>query len=337
MRIFVGGLPRTATKDDVVKLFRQFGANDENVVLPRDRRTRRRKGFAYIDIAEADKVEAAIAVFSGFEVDGKPLTVCRAADRPPKAPRGRRAFAIVAMLAAATLCAAPVRAETASSDLALTLNPIIGSHKTYSGAVTLPPVPLPIFELHHRSGPFEFLASGLPPLGAIPYGDLLQGRAATQLTILEGTARVWNATHRYSVGLGETIYNQQTRYYNDPTTGGLAERQFSRVAGLRYELGMHTATQRGAFDATFSVAPNMRGTQFTQFDIATIRPNAAPEAAVQVDSAVRFSHPLNRRSELFYGLRYINYTAHYIEVHGLLSDRNSAVLPVFGYRTRIGA
>jgi len=82
MRIFVGGLPRTATKEDVVLLFRQFGATEEGVVLPRDRKTHRRKGFAYVDIPDAADAERAIAVFAGFEVEGKPLTVCAAENRP---------------------------------------------------------------------------------------------------------------------------------------------------------------------------------------------------------------------------------------------------------------
>lgn len=82
MRLFVGGLPREATKEDVIRLFRQFGATEETVVLPRDRRTRRRKGFAYIELPDAQRVQAAIATFAGFAIEGKELTVCAAEDRP---------------------------------------------------------------------------------------------------------------------------------------------------------------------------------------------------------------------------------------------------------------
>ena len=87
MRLFVGGLPREATKEDVVRLFRQFGATEETVVLPRDRRTRRRKGFAYIDLPDAERVKAAVATFAGFIIEGKELTVCAAEDRPPRRRR----------------------------------------------------------------------------------------------------------------------------------------------------------------------------------------------------------------------------------------------------------
>ncbi len=90
IRIFVGGLPLTAVKEDVVKLFRQFGASDEGVVLPRDRRTRRKKGFAYVDLPTVEAATAAIAVFNGFAIGTKELTVTRAEDRPLRKPRPPR-------------------------------------------------------------------------------------------------------------------------------------------------------------------------------------------------------------------------------------------------------
>jgi len=90
MRLFVGGLPREATKDDVIRLFRQFGVTDDGVVLPRDRKTHRRKGIAYVDVPDAANAERAIAVFAGFEIEGKPLTVCAAENRPLKRPQRRR-------------------------------------------------------------------------------------------------------------------------------------------------------------------------------------------------------------------------------------------------------
>ena len=90
MRLFVGGLPREATKEDVIRLFRQFGVTEDGVVLPRDRKTRRRKGFAYVDVPDAASADRAIAVFAGFEIAGKPRTVCRAEDRPLKRPQRRR-------------------------------------------------------------------------------------------------------------------------------------------------------------------------------------------------------------------------------------------------------
>lgn len=84
VRLFVGGLPATATKEDVCKLFRSFGAHEETVALPRDRKTRRKKGVAFIELESVGAAEAAIAMFHDFEIGGKRLTVCLAEDRPVK-------------------------------------------------------------------------------------------------------------------------------------------------------------------------------------------------------------------------------------------------------------
>ncbi|GAC1409137.1 MAG: hypothetical protein NVSMB64_17840 [Candidatus Velthaea sp.] len=336
MRIFVGGLPRTATKEDIVKLFRQFGATDENVVLPRDRRTRRRKGVAYIDFAEVEKADAAIAVFAGFEVDGKPLTVCRAEDRPLKKPRGRRAFAIATMLAAASLFGTPVRAEHSVTDAALTLNPIFGTHQSFNDKTTPPPVPVPLIELRHRAGPFELIATGLPPIASARSTNGIQGRTSTRLTIFDGTLRVWDPLRRFSIGIGQTIYNQSTHYLDGPEIPGVGDTQYSRITGAHYELGYRNAVRSGTIEATLSVAPLMRGTQYTQYDLATIATRVDPEQAGQIDTAVRFVHRISARGELMYGLRYLNYTARYAEPSGTLSDRNAGFFPTLGYRTRIG-
>jgi RNA recognition motif-containing protein len=87
IRLFVAGYPREASKADVAQLFRQFGASEEDVTFPRDRRSRRKKGFAYVNVPDDRSADAAIKAFHLFEIDGKALTVIRAADRPPKRPR----------------------------------------------------------------------------------------------------------------------------------------------------------------------------------------------------------------------------------------------------------
>jgi RNA recognition motif-containing protein len=87
IRLFVAGYPREATKDDLLALFKQFGAREEDVTFPRDRRSRRKKGYAYVNVSDERSADAAIKAFNLFEIDGKPLTVIRAADRPLKRPR----------------------------------------------------------------------------------------------------------------------------------------------------------------------------------------------------------------------------------------------------------
>lgn len=87
VRLFVGGLPRQAAKSDVVQLFRSFGVDEDAVVIPRDRRTRRKKGYAYVNVPDDRAAQGAIIAFHLFPIDGKPLTVCRAEERPVKKTR----------------------------------------------------------------------------------------------------------------------------------------------------------------------------------------------------------------------------------------------------------
>lgn len=89
IRLFVAGYPRDAGKEDLLRLFAQFGARDEDVTFPRDRRSRRKKGYAYVNVSDHRAATGAIEAFHGFAIDGKALTVIRASDRPPKRGRGR--------------------------------------------------------------------------------------------------------------------------------------------------------------------------------------------------------------------------------------------------------
>jgi hypothetical protein len=335
MRIYVGGLPRTATKEDVVRLFKQFGAGDDDVVLPRDRRTRRKKGIAYIELPDLGKAQAAIAVFQGFEIEGKPLTVTLAEDRPLKKPR-RRNFAIAGLLAASlAFGAAPARAGS-STDVTITLNPIFGSHQSYNDTEHVPPVPVPLLDVRHRTGPFEFEVDGLPDLASVHSNDAIQGPTSTRLSIFDGTARVWDPLGRFSVGIGQTLYNQGTHYTNGVEIPNVGETQYSRVAGAHYELGYRAGVGIGRIEARFSYAPALLGTQYTIYDVPTYYRRADPERGDQVDTEVRFVRSFSPRSAVVFGVRYINYTARYDEPSGGLSDRNVGLLPSFGYRITLG-
>lgn len=89
IRLFVAGYPREATKEDLLALFRRFGAGEDDVTFPRERRSHRKKGFAYVNVSDERTADAAIKTFNLFEIDGKPLTVIRASDRPLKRPPRR--------------------------------------------------------------------------------------------------------------------------------------------------------------------------------------------------------------------------------------------------------
>ncbi len=89
IRLFVAGYPREATKEDLLALFSRFGATAETITFPRDRRARRKKGYAYVVVLDERMAEEAIKTFHLLEIDGKQLTVKRADERPPKRPRRR--------------------------------------------------------------------------------------------------------------------------------------------------------------------------------------------------------------------------------------------------------
>jgi hypothetical protein len=334
MRIFVGGLPAGATKHDVVELFARFGAADAGVVLPRDRRTRRRKGIAYVEIPDSEHARAAIAVFAGFVLAGKALTVCVARDRPRRRPRPE--LAVIAGICAAGLGAfSAARADQPSVDVGLTLNPIIGGiHESFNDRTRVPPVPIPLFELRARYGPFEMNLSGLPPVASVRLDDVLQGHTSTRLSLFEGVVRVWDPRRRFSAGLGPTFYNQSTHYSDAVEIAGTGETQFSRVAGLAYQAGYGAPFRHGRFEAVVNYSPAMLGTQHTIYDVPHYRPRADPERAEQIDTGLRYTRPAGARGDVILGLRYVNYTARYTRGGGL-SDRNVGLLAVIGYRLRI--
>lgn len=88
--MLVRGIARGVAVTDLGELFAPYGADPNRIALPRDRRTRRRKGIAYLVFANARLAAAAIAAFDGTVLQEKTLALEIAADRPPKRPpRGR--------------------------------------------------------------------------------------------------------------------------------------------------------------------------------------------------------------------------------------------------------
>lgn len=74
MDIYVGNLPFSATEDDISSLFADYGPV-ERVKLVTDRETGRPRGFGFVTLADAEKVEAAVAALDGVELDGRTLRV----------------------------------------------------------------------------------------------------------------------------------------------------------------------------------------------------------------------------------------------------------------------
>lgn len=92
VRLLVRGIPKGVAVNEVADLFARFGGDAERIALPRDRRTRRRKGIAYVFVPSEREASAAIATLNGLMLGDKPLSVEIALERPPKPPRRPRRF-----------------------------------------------------------------------------------------------------------------------------------------------------------------------------------------------------------------------------------------------------
>ena len=87
MSIFVGNLPFRAEQEDVIELFAPYG-EVVNCSLPLERDTGRKRGFAFVEMADADMETRAIDGLQGAELMGRPLRINKAEPRGSGGPRG---------------------------------------------------------------------------------------------------------------------------------------------------------------------------------------------------------------------------------------------------------
>lgn len=86
-KIYVGNLPFSTTDEELRALFSQHGTV-ESVSLPTDRETGRPRGFAFVEMNQADAARA-IQNLNGKDVGGRPLRVNEAQDKPRSSGGGR--------------------------------------------------------------------------------------------------------------------------------------------------------------------------------------------------------------------------------------------------------
>jgi RNA recognition motif-containing protein len=86
-KIYVGNLPFTANEAEVRTLFSQHGTV-ESVSLPTDRETGRPRGFGFVEMSQAD-ASRAIQSLNGYSMNGRPLRVNEAQDKPRTGGGGR--------------------------------------------------------------------------------------------------------------------------------------------------------------------------------------------------------------------------------------------------------
>lgn len=271
----------------------------------------------------------------------------------------RIGFGRAAVIAAALFLwgAASACAEPVETSLSLTVNALNGKHEVNGGqSDTLGFAPLPLGELTLRRGAESLRIEGLPP---VTFGYRTTGDAAmsTRLSIVNATLR-HTVAGGWFAGIGQTVYNQFTNYGSGsgnfvyqrgfqtlPIDGD--EAQYSRVTGLRFELGHGADFGREHAEFSAAVNPHMHGVQYTRipsFDsfctgtfanrhcTQIVDTFADPENAAQVDLAARFAHRTSKHGAILYGLRYLNYSARYDDFPGQLADRNVGFAPLLGYR-----
>jgi len=74
MKLYVGNLPFNTTNQDLSDIFGEIGAVESSNVIE-DRETGRSRGFGFVEMANKEDGERAIAELNGKEVDGRELKV----------------------------------------------------------------------------------------------------------------------------------------------------------------------------------------------------------------------------------------------------------------------
>ena len=87
-RLFVGNLSFNTTEDALRMALSEGGRTVKDVHMPADRETGRPRGFAFAEMGSEAEAQAAIAALDGKQLDGRPLKVNEAQERPPRTGGG---------------------------------------------------------------------------------------------------------------------------------------------------------------------------------------------------------------------------------------------------------
>jgi cold-inducible RNA-binding protein len=82
--IYVGNLVWACTNEDLMTLFGQYGQVAKAQIIM-DRETGRSRGFAFVEMPDANEAKTAIEALNGADFNGRALTVNEAKPREPKA------------------------------------------------------------------------------------------------------------------------------------------------------------------------------------------------------------------------------------------------------------
>lgn len=275
-----------------------------------------------------------------------------------------RVLRVTAMALSLLLCAVPARAAQVA--VGITSAFTFGTHEERQGSDAVPLLPIPLITLRVPLRRFEFVAEGVPPIGPIPYHSAYGGTSQSTLLSYAHAALRYKLNAHFSIGIGETLYNQRTTYVQTSVFHGyvympdqtkvpatLTETRTqvdaSRVPGMRLEMrGQWSLGRAQWIAAEIAVTPAMhavvRATNRFENSVVTTAPIIsprpysysfpAPETGSEVDASVTAGRRFGSYT-LLYGIRYLNYIAHF-NATGTLADRNTLVLPFLGFERTFG-
>ncbi len=85
-RLFVGNLPHEVTDNELNEFVSSAGFQAASAVVIRDKATGQSRGFGFVELADGEDIERAIAGLNGQSLQGRRLTVNEA--RPQRADMG---------------------------------------------------------------------------------------------------------------------------------------------------------------------------------------------------------------------------------------------------------
>ena len=86
MNMFVGNLPFTVTEEELRTMFEEHGTI-ESLKLITDRETGRSRGFAFVEMENAE-ADAAMKALNGKDMGGRNIKVNQAEERKPRSGGG---------------------------------------------------------------------------------------------------------------------------------------------------------------------------------------------------------------------------------------------------------
>ncbi|MGH7738064.1 MAG: hypothetical protein ACREMP_09400 [Candidatus Tyrphobacter sp.] len=157
---------------------------------------------------------------------------------------------------------------------------------------------------------------GVPVVSVPQRASAHYGQATPAIGIVDGALRFGlDPRGDYFMGIGADVINQHTPLPN------LDEVVASRLAGIRYEFGLHVPLGGKRFvEGLVGAVPALYGRDIYTSTLP-VRAQVEPELASEVDYSVAYGFERGR-SQWLVGLRAINFAAHFTQT-GAAADRNA--------------